>query len=197
MLVAKMYLIFSTLLMSAILGVAQQTLPALPSQAPASAQALPPDAPSRQQILKLFDALKLRRTMEASQDAAMQNAKTVVQGMFRENAAALGPEQQRMLDEMMKGVTEDVRSVLSIDEMLEVIIPVYQRHLTVDDVDALIAFQSSPVGQKVVNLQPIMIQETMQAITPMQQRAMSEVMRRLNERLQKMMQNAPGNPQQD
>jgi hypothetical protein len=78
--------------------------------------------------------------------------------------------------------------------MLEAVIPIYQRHFTTEEVDAVIAFQSSPVGKKMIDLQPTMIQETVQALTPLQQRAMPELTRRLNERLQKLMGTAPGAP---
>jgi hypothetical protein len=150
-------------------------------------QQLAADAPSRQQVLNLFEAIQLRRTMEASQEVAMQSAVNAGQQMLRQRGVALDASMQRQMDAMMKGIVDDVRAVLSVDEMLDAVIPIYQRHFTVDDVNAIIAFQNSPVGKKVMNLQPVMMQESVQALLPLQQRAMPELMKRLNERMEKVL----------
>lgn len=150
------------------------------------AQQLPPNAPTRQQVLALFEAIQLRRTMEASQAAAMQQAAVTAQQLFKAEAGAQNPEAVRHLDALLQGVMEDVRTVLPTDKMLEAVVPVYQRHFTSEDINAIIAFQTSPIGKKVVGLQPVMMQETVQALTPLQQQALPELMKRLNERLQKI-----------
>jgi hypothetical protein len=159
--------------------------------APAYGRQLPANAPTRQQVLRLFEATQLRRTMEASQEVAMQTAVNTVQQMIRQNGATVDAEMQRQMDAMMRGVMEDVRAVLPVDQMLEAIIPIYQSHYTADEVEAIIAFQNSPVGKKMVNLQSTMMQESAQALAPLQQRAMPELMRRLNERMQKIVPSAP------
>ena len=172
----KAFLLLSILLTLTVTGYGQQ---------------LPPDAPSRQQVLNLFEAIQLRRTMQASQDVAMQSALNTVQQMMRQSGVAPDAAMQQQVDAMMKGIMEDVRAVLSVDEMLEAVIPIYQRHLTTEDVNAIIAFQSSPVGRKMVSLQPVMMQESVQALAPLQERAMPELMRRLNERMQKIVPPVP------
>jgi hypothetical protein len=144
--------------------------------------------------MKLFEAIQLRRTMEAAQQAAMQNVVNMAQQMATQGGRTMDAETQRQMGILMNGVLEDVRAVLPTDAMLEAVIPIYQRHFTTEEVDAVIAFQSSPVGKKMIDLQPTMIQETVQALTPLQQRAMPELTRRLNERLQKLMGTAPGAP---
>jgi len=153
----------------------------------------PPNAPTRQQVLNLFEAIQLRRTMQTTQELAMQSATNTAQQMMRQNGATLDAEMQRQMEALTKGIMEDVRAVLSIDEMIEAVIPIYQRHFTSEDIDAIIAFQNSPVGKKVSSLQPVMAQESIQALTPLQQRAMPELVKRMNERIQKIL--APAQPQ--
>ena len=63
-------------------------------------------------------------------------------------------------------------------------IPVYQRHLSKSDLDSVIAFYSSPVGQKLLREQPQMIQESMQAMAPIQQRMMRDMMDKVQARVQ-------------
>jgi hypothetical protein len=184
-------LLLCVLLIPAVTASAWQAQVVLPAQ---PAPPLPPNAPTRQQIMSLFEAIQLRRTMEAAQQAAMQNVVNMAQQLFTQGGRTLDAETKRQMDLLMNGVLEDVRAVLPTEAMLEAVIPIYQRHFTTEEVAAIIAFQSSPVGKKMIGLQPAMIQETVEALTPLQQRAMPELTRRLNDRLQKLMQAAPGAP---
>src|ERR1041384_4908854 len=61
---------------------------------------------------------------------------------------------------------------LPLDEMVEAMVPIYQRHLTRSDIEEVIRFYSSPVGQKLLREQPQMIQEGMQAGAQIEQQRM-------------------------
>ncbi len=47
------------------------------------------------------------------------------------------------------------------DELVELVIPIYERHLTHEDVKGLIAFYESPLGRKLVSKQPLIMEESM------------------------------------
>jgi hypothetical protein len=47
------------------------------------------------------------------------------------------------------------------DEMLADMTAIYQRHLSKDDVDGMIAFYSAPAGQHLLDAQPVIAQEYM------------------------------------
>jgi uncharacterized protein len=47
------------------------------------------------------------------------------------------------------------------DELVELVIPIYERHLTHEDVKGLIAFYESPLGRKLVAQQPLIMEESM------------------------------------
>jgi hypothetical protein len=166
--------------------VAALTVPAFAQQQPAASDA----RPTRQQILNLFDAIQLRRTLSSSQEIAMKNAVSVAQQMFQQQ---VGPDKPQM-DEMVKGVMEDVRRAFSVDEMVEAVIPIYQRHFTTADIDAFLAFQNSPVGKKMTDLQPVMMKESSEAVTAIQQRALPELMKKLDERVRKALESQPQRP---
>ncbi len=70
--------------------------------------------------------------------------------------------------------------------MIDAMIPVYQRHLTHGDVDAIIGFYSSPVGQKMTREMPEMMKEAMQAVSVISQNHMDRVMARVRERVIEM-----------
>ena len=55
---------------------------------------------------------------------------------------------------------EKALSIVTIDEMLDdVARPIYERHVSHKDVDAMIAFYSSPAGQHLLDTQPVIMQE--------------------------------------
>jgi uncharacterized protein len=46
--------------------------------------------------------------------------------------------------------------------MIDLIVPVYEKHLTHEDIKGLIAFYESPLGRKVTSVLPVIAQESMQ-----------------------------------
>lgn len=52
------------------------------------------------------------------------------------------------------------------DEMLEAMVPAYQRHFIKGDIDNLVAFYSSPTGAKLLRETPAMMAEAMQDMMP-------------------------------
>jgi hypothetical protein len=106
--------------------------------------------------------------------------------MIQEKMPEATPEQKKKLREMMDEVMRESLGPAAINEMLEATVPVYQRHLTKADMDAMVAFYSSPVGQKILHEQPTMIQESMEASAGIQQRIARSMFQKIDERMEKM-----------
>ncbi|MCX7848563.1 MAG: DUF2059 domain-containing protein [bacterium] len=72
---------------------------------------------------------------------------------------------EEMLEVMLRMLPDDVqrtlRDVLKPDEMVREVIPVYEKYLTVEDLRALLAFYRTPVGQKLVRIQPQLTKDAM------------------------------------
>lgn len=49
------------------------------------------------------------------------------------------------------------------DDLVEMLVPIYDRHLSHEEITALIQFFQSPVGKKLVSVQPEIMKESMQA----------------------------------
>jgi hypothetical protein len=47
--------------------------------------------------------------------------------------------------------------------MIDLVVPVYEKHLTHADVKGMLAFYESPLGQKLIEVTPVITQECMQA----------------------------------
>lgn len=50
----------------------------------------------------------------------------------------------------------------SIDELTEMLMPVYQKYLTIEDLEAIIVFYETPAGKKFARYTPVITQESMQ-----------------------------------
>lgn len=51
----------------------------------------------------------------------------------------------------------------SIADLIELLVPVYQKHLSLDDINQLTAFYQSPIGKKFAEKTPLITQESMAA----------------------------------
>jgi hypothetical protein len=166
----------------------QQSVAEAAAQSRAAAEARKAAAapPTREDVLKLFDLLQITKTMDAVINATKQQSMEIAEQMIREKMPDATPEQKKQFREMMDEVMQQALGPAAIKEMLEATIPVYQHHLTKADLDAMVAFYSSPVGQKILHEQPAMVQESMEASAGIQQRIARAMFQKIDERIVKM-----------
>ncbi|HLG94600.1 MAG TPA: DUF2059 domain-containing protein [candidate division Zixibacteria bacterium] len=62
-------------------------------------------------------------------------------------------------DEFWLGFAKKVKT----NDLVEMLVPIYDRHLTHSEVVSLIEFFGSPVGKKLISIQPSVMKESMQA----------------------------------
>lgn len=168
-------------------ALAQQTVAEAAAQNRAAMEAKRAAAPpTREDVLKLFDLLQITKTMDAVINATKQQSMEIAEQMIREKMPDATAEEKKQFREMMDEVMRQALGPAAINEMLEATIPVYQRHLTKADLDAMIAFYGSPVGQKILREQPAMVQESMEASAGIQQRIARSMFQKIDERVAKM-----------
>jgi uncharacterized protein len=84
-------------------------------------------------------------------------------------------KQEKMIDEMLKD--------FPVDDLLQAMVPVYEKHMTKGDVDALVAFYSTPRGQKILKEMPAMTAEAMQASSGIIKNMMTKAMQRVQDEI--------------
>ena len=72
-------------------------------------------------------------------------------------------EYRTMLPHVDSTFWNEFMEEVKVDEMVELVIPIYQERFTSGDVDGLIKFYQSPVGKKMVAQLPEIMQECYQA----------------------------------
>ena len=161
---------------------AQQSLAEIAAQAKASKQALPPDAPTRDQVLKFFDVLQVRQNMQVAVDGMKEQMKSGAEQGFRHKLPDATADQIHQ----MQAIVDDAFSEISYDELLDAMVPVYQRHLSKSDIDGILAFYASPAGRRLLHEQPAIMRESMEAAGAVQQKKMDSILKKLDTRMDQM-----------
>jgi hypothetical protein len=78
-------------------------------------------------------------------------------------------------------VWADVEKDVTPDAFIELIVPIYDKHFTHEDIKGLIAFYESPVGRKFVSVQPQLTQDSMAAGQQWAQKLVMKVQQRLQQ----------------
>ena len=69
--------------------------------------------------------------------------------------------------------------VVETDDLMDILVPIYRKHFTAEDVAGLIRFYESPLGRKLIETQPDMVQESMSAGETWGERIAQEVVDRM------------------
>jgi uncharacterized protein len=154
----------------------------LPSPQPGASEAgpapIPPaEQPSKEQLAKLFEVMHLRDQMRNVMRMIPAVVSQQVQSQMEQIVGKAAPgaqlteAQQARLSELMNKYVSKAMTVYTVDDMIEDMTTVYQRHISRTDVDALIVFYSSPAGQHLLAAQPAIMKEYMPIVMRRQQKA--------------------------
>lgn len=137
------------------------------------------DAPaSKADIDRYLDAMHSRDMMKSMMvTMSVQLHKVVHQQM--EKQSNLPPNFEAKMDKK----TDDIFNNFPVDDLIDVMIPVYQKHLTKGDVDAMVAFYSTPTGQKLLKELPAITAESMQAASGIIQKMTANAMQQVQEEI--------------
>lgn len=138
---------------------------------PAVAPMTPPeDQPTPEQLTKLFEVMRLREQLASVTRTMPALIQQQVETQSRELNAkllpgvTLTPEQQEASRKVTQKYLEKAATIYPVEEMMADMSSIYQHHLTREDVDAFIAFYSSPAGQHLLDAQPVIMKEYMPVI---------------------------------
>jgi len=140
------------------------------------------DAPaSKEDVERFLDAMHTREMMKSMMAAMAKQMHEMVHEQIQKVpnlSADFEAQQERRMDEFVRN--------FPVEEMIQAMIPVYQRHFTKGEMDDLVAFYSSPTGQKMVKELPAITAEAMQSSQGIIQRMIAEEMQRIQDEIAAM-----------
>ena len=110
-------------------------------------------------------------------DAMSKPMHDMVHQQYLKNQDKLPPDfearMNKRMDEMLKS--------FPWNDLIDSMVPVYQKHFTKGDLDALVTFYGTTTGQKVLRELPAISAESMQHMMPMLQRSIENMQKGLQE----------------
>jgi hypothetical protein len=113
--------------------------------------------PSRVDVVKFMELMQVRARVVQMMDGIAKQARLGAEEGFKQHVPNATPEQLAKVD----ALADTIFKGMPVDDMVDAMVPIYQKHLTKSDLAAIIAFYSSPVGQKLLKEQPAMMAEAM------------------------------------
>lgn len=136
------------------------------------------DAPAtKEDVEKLFQTMHIREQMQSMMETMSKQSRQMAQETLKKRLPELT---QKDLDRLNQ-LTDRIWSQMDFDGMISDMLPVYQRHLTKEDVSAMEAFYETPTGQKLLREQPVMTAEAIEAVQPRMEKIMNTVMNEADE----------------
>jgi hypothetical protein len=158
---------------------AQQQKQEIKVKAAPAPDTIPPDQqPSKEQLAKLFEVMRVREQLDSVSKMMpallQQQFSSQLKEMQKDHPemGSMTDEQQQAYKKVMDKFMEKVMKLYTGDEMIADMSDLYRKHLSSSDVDGMIAFYSSPAGQHMLDTVPAIMKEFM----PM-------VMQRVQERI--------------
>jgi hypothetical protein len=132
----------------------------------------PSDAPAtKEDVQKLFNVMQIHQQMRQVMDAMMKQQTAMIHETLKKRYPQTSPEKIARADQMIAETMKD----MPMDAMLDDMIPIYQRHFTKTDIDAMSTFYASPTGQKMMREMPQLTTESMQASYARMQKQMDTI----------------------
>ncbi len=141
-----------------------------------------PDPASREQVLKMLDAMQSRKMINSVMDTMRKQASVMMNQQLDKSAPNASPEMRAEMAAAMQDMMKDMEPLMG--DMMEQMVPVYQKHLSSREVDAATAFYLSPEGQSFMNKMPLIMRDSMSLMM----KSMTAKMEPIQEKLMKRMQ---------
>ena len=127
------------------------------------AQTSTDDAPAtKADVERYFQVVKSHDMMKKLMATMTQSMHQMMHEQYLKHKDELSANYESKMSAMM----DDMFANMPMDEMMQAMVPAYQKHLTKGDIDNLVAFYSTPTGEKLLRDMPAIMAESMQDMMP-------------------------------
>jgi hypothetical protein len=142
------------------------------------------DAPAtKEDVEKYLHAVHSQDMMRKMMDAMVKSMQQMTHDRYLKDKDKLPADFEARTNKMMDDMVKD----MPFDEMIQAMVPAYQKHFTKGDMDSLLAFYTSPTGQKLLRELPAITAESMTAMMPIMRQHMDAMTRRLQQQTDEML----------
>ena len=130
----------------------------------------PNDPATQEDVKKLFGLMQSREQFQKLLASMTQQYSEMFQGVFDKYQPNATPQQREQQKKFIADSMTQMLNNMPYDELMRAAQPAYQHHLTHGEAEELIAFYSSPTGQKLIAELPAIMGEYMQNASPIMQK---------------------------
>jgi hypothetical protein len=141
---------------------------------------------SKEDVMKFLEITQTRARIVQIFEGMAQQARLAAEQAFKEKVPEATSEQLARVDT----IADTLFKEYSPDEMIEAIVPIYQKHFSKSDLNAILAFYASPPGQKVLKETPGIMAESMQIGGDMGRRKMGAINQKIDAQISDMVREA-------
>lgn len=134
---------------------------------------------SKEDVERYFEVMHSRQMMAQMVENMSKPMHRIAHEEYEKNKDKLPPDFEAQMNRSM----EDALKGMPYDEMLEAMVPAYQKHFTKSDLDALTAFYGSPTGQKVLRELPAIMGEGMAAVMPLMRKHVDALSQQMQQQM--------------
>ncbi|HEY6302164.1 MAG TPA: DUF2059 domain-containing protein [Terriglobales bacterium] len=136
------------------------------------AQTSTDDSPAtKADVERYFQVVRSHDMMKKLMGSMTQSMHQMVHEQYLKHQDELPADYESKMTAMM----DDMFANMPMDEMMQAMVPAYQKHFTKGDMDNLVAFYSTPTGEKVLHELPAIMAESMQDMMPIMTKYMDTV----------------------
>jgi hypothetical protein len=150
-------------------------------------------APTRAQVIKFFQVLEMDKQMDSMRATMRQ----VIQQQFDQaSMEGLSAKQRSQINNLQNELYDRVMGGDYIQQIMDGLVPLYQRHFTAADLDTVMRFYSTPAGQKFLHESPQITTEYMPRMMEQMPVRLQEAMQAMNfdARMRKILSESYPNP---
>jgi hypothetical protein len=141
------------------------------------------DTPAtKEDVEKYLEATHSHELMLKMMDAMSKPMHQMAHEQCEKDKDKLPADCEAQIDKRM----DDMWKQMPFDQIIEAMVPTYQKHFTKGDMDALVAFYSAPTGQKVLQEMPAIVAESMEAVMPIMRKSIDKMTERTQQEIAKM-----------
>ncbi len=147
------------------------------------------DPASKDDVILYLRTMHSHDLMKKMMEVQAQSMQQLLKTQFQKDRANLPAD----FDARMAKLVGELLKNMPVDDITQAMIPAYQKHFTHGDIEAMNAFYSSPVGQKVLQELPAVMQEGNQEAMPMLSKYLSEWQEKVKKEFESEKKVAPAN----
>jgi hypothetical protein len=138
--------------------------------------------PTRAEVLKMLELMRVREQMDELAQQYVQQMQLGARADYLQEHPKASEATLKKID----AIFSEVEPLIKTDDLMQLIVPLYQKNLSRADVQAITAFYASPAGKHLLDKSPVVMREAMQASAEYARAHMEQFVRRVDARMKEI-----------